>query len=416
MTFTDAEYREFSDRVYRLDPKEKNKYAPDMKEGSLVKVKDKEYKIVKIQENSKTDGMQSMAVAPVDKNGNVDTSQIMIAYAGTNPKDWNDLETDLRTVGGFYDKSASPGFSMSSSEGRVAGQLNSAIAFANSVKNDYKDATISTTGHSLGEFLALYIAAENQWKNVGFNGPDPYELLSSDAKDWIKNNPGMLTNFRNRADIICNLMGNGTDAEIKISLNMGIQSLGTYHDLSKWTFDENGNLIIPKNNYNDKATRQQAERLLMADFVMSIYALSVLEKKLSASGGSLTANEKLYLDASQANLIVSTASKSLKMTMTNVIKVYQDAITNAEKVWSDCQSKARNVAPDLSEGEIEIALSAVGATKSSIVNEPCEKFRNKINKAKKIGETFDDLASEIKTKIDQVVQQDQDLARQISTS
>ena len=87
MTFTDAEYREFSDRVYRLDPKEKNKYAPDMKEGSLVKVKDKEYKIVKIQENSKTDGMQSMAVAPVDKNGNVDTSQIMIAYAGTNPKD-----------------------------------------------------------------------------------------------------------------------------------------------------------------------------------------------------------------------------------------------------------------------------------------------------------------------------------------
>lgn len=82
------------------------------------------------------------------------------------------------------------------------------------------------------------------------------------------------------------------------------------------------------------------------------------------------------------------------MTMTNVIKVYQDAITNAEKVWSNCQSKARNVAPDLSEGEIEIALSAVGATKSSIVNEPCEKFRNKINKAKKIGETFDDLASE----------------------
>lgn len=72
---------------------------------------------------------------------------------------------------------------------RYLGQLKSAVEFAQEVKRDYGHAEISTTGHSLGEYLALYIAAENQWKNVGFNGPDPYELLSLEAKKWFKENP-----------------------------------------------------------------------------------------------------------------------------------------------------------------------------------------------------------------------------------
>ena len=38
-----------------------------------------------------------MAVAPI-KNNQVDTSEIVIAFGGTNPKDLNDLKTDLNTV------------------------------------------------------------------------------------------------------------------------------------------------------------------------------------------------------------------------------------------------------------------------------------------------------------------------------
>ncbi len=72
---------------------------------------------------------------------------------------------------------------------KTAGQINSAIAFANEVKKEYGEAAISTTGHSLGGFLALYVAAEKQWKNVGFNGPDPYDLLSPEAKNGWKKIP-----------------------------------------------------------------------------------------------------------------------------------------------------------------------------------------------------------------------------------
>ena len=40
-------------------------------------------KDAKTQDNT-DNGMQAMAVAPMDKDGNVDTSQVVIAYAETN--------------------------------------------------------------------------------------------------------------------------------------------------------------------------------------------------------------------------------------------------------------------------------------------------------------------------------------------
>lgn len=413
MSITDKNYNKMSDVVYWLDPNDKDKYAPDLKENSIIVDGNKEFKILKIQENSKTDGMQAMAVAPIDKKGNVDTSQIVISYAGTNPKDLKDLETDLRTVGGFYDKTVSPGFSSTPSQQRLEGQLNSAIDFADKIGRDYKGATITTTGHSLGEFLALYIAAENQWKNVGFNGPDPYELLSPDAKKWIKNNPGMLTNYRNRADMIGNLMGNGTGAEIKISMEMGLQSLGTYHDLGKWTFDKDGRLIIKNNDYNKGAIQEQAERQLRNQFILGMYTLEMLKKKFTASGGGLSTNEQIYLDNSQALAVVQYASSEFEAVMTNTVKIYQDGIRELEELWQKIYSKAFSDVPDLNYGEVMDVLESTGSTERSIVTEPNEKFREKIQKAKKMSEQFNQLASEIKGKISELVQRDQELARQL---
>jgi len=83
----------FSDKVYRLDPNDDKKYDSDMTEGTIFKI-DKKYKILKIQENSGSDGMQAMAVAPLDEKGNVETSQVVISYAGTNTSDIKDIENE----------------------------------------------------------------------------------------------------------------------------------------------------------------------------------------------------------------------------------------------------------------------------------------------------------------------------------
>lgn len=413
MNITDKNYNKISDAVYWLDPNDKKKYDPTLKKDAVRRLGGNKFKVLKIQENSKTDGMQAMAVAPLDKNGNVDTSQIVIAYAGTNPTDLNDLETDVRTIGGFFDKTASPGFSLSPNEARISGQLNSAIDFANSVKREYSRATISTTGHSLGEFLALFIAAENQWGNVGFNGPDPYELLSNEAKKWLKENPGLLTNYRNRGDMLGNAMGNGTGAEIKISMDMGLQSLGTYHDLGKWTFDKDGCLIIKNSDYNKKAIQEQAAHQLRKQFMTSMDSLKLLKKKLTASSGGLSMNEKIYLDDRQALAVVKYVATEFEEVMKQTLKIYQDGIKELEELWQKIHSKAFTNVPDLSYGEIIAVLESTGSTERSIVTETSQKFRDKIQKVKKMSEEFNQLVSEIKGKIAELVQRDQELARQL---
>nr|WP_071866315.1 hypothetical protein [Enterococcus mundtii] len=103
MKFTDEQYNKFSEKVYWLDPNNKQ-YNPDMRENAMITDGKNEFKILKLRENSKTDGMQAMAVAPLDEKGNVDTSQVVISYAGTNKSDIKNIETDLRTIGGFFDK------------------------------------------------------------------------------------------------------------------------------------------------------------------------------------------------------------------------------------------------------------------------------------------------------------------------
>ncbi|WP_375152183.1 hypothetical protein [Enterococcus mundtii] len=93
MTITDQDYQTYSDVVYWTDPNNKKKYDSSLKEGAITYNR---YRIqnTKTQENSKTDGMQAMAVAPLDEKGNIDTSQIVISYAGTNTSDIKDIENE----------------------------------------------------------------------------------------------------------------------------------------------------------------------------------------------------------------------------------------------------------------------------------------------------------------------------------
>ena len=226
--------------------------------------------------------MQAMAVAPVLK-GKVDTSEIVIAYAGTNPGDNLDIRTDIQTVivGSKQLDTSTP---FKPADSLIDGQVITAEKFAKDVKNDYPDAVITTTGHSLGEFLALYVAAENGWKNVGFNGPDPYKILSDDAKVWVEENSGMLFNYRNKKDwVLGNHGGNGTGAEILIDMDMSVPIKDTLkfesHNLSTWEFDEKGQLIIKDTYANKEARLLQAEKLMYARMIECGNAFKEIKSK-----------------------------------------------------------------------------------------------------------------------------------------
>lgn len=425
MNFSEKDYQQLSSTSYWVD-KQHPENTEDLIEGTTIKINGKKVKILKVTDNTEN-GMQAMAVAPIDKNGNVDTSQVIIAYAGTNFDDYLDVATDAQTVGlssdtlttsekvfsGIVDANH-PSNNYITQTNTTDAQSITALQFAEETKKLYPNSSVSTTGHSLGEYLALMVAAENKWLNVGFNGPDPYGILSAEAKAWLKENSGMLTNYRNRGDAIGNLMGNGTNAEIKISLYLGLNPFkGVFHSLSTWTFDKEGNLIIPKNDYNTKATQQQAEHYLMTAFVRGVYTLGSLKHKFQSSGGGISTSEQIYLDDSQALAVVKLASSEFELVMSDAVKIYQDGIKELETLWQKTKSKALTSAPDLSHSDVMAILEASGASERIIVTLPSELFRTKIAKAKKMSEEFKQLVSEIKGKIAELVQRDQELARQL---
>ena len=90
---TERDFRYIVDDVYAVDSL---KVKVPLKEGAIVA--QGKFKIIAPPVDNTSNGMQAMAVAPVDKNGNVDYSHIVIAYAGTNKDDHLDIDTDIQSI------------------------------------------------------------------------------------------------------------------------------------------------------------------------------------------------------------------------------------------------------------------------------------------------------------------------------
>ena len=89
----EKDYRYIADDVYKVDAlKVSRPYSKD----DLVA--NDRFKVLSNPIDNTSNGMQAMAVAPVDKNGNVDYSHVVIAYAGTNKDDIKDLGTDVQSL------------------------------------------------------------------------------------------------------------------------------------------------------------------------------------------------------------------------------------------------------------------------------------------------------------------------------
>ncbi|MCC9086620.1 hypothetical protein LOS19_09535 [Enterococcus faecium] len=115
MTITDKQYKGISNKVYWLDPKHPQ-YSKSYKEGAIKNFGETKFQILKIKNSF--DGMQAMAVAPI-KNGKVDISQVVIAFAGTNLSDWKDLETDARSVMNLYGNRPGASFSEKATTNKI---------------------------------------------------------------------------------------------------------------------------------------------------------------------------------------------------------------------------------------------------------------------------------------------------------
>ncbi|MBL1226565.1 hypothetical protein IW510_15680 [Enterococcus sp. BWR-S5] len=335
-----------------------------------------------------------MAVAPI-VNGKPDYNQISIVAAGTDPSQkttdvWSAL---FNGKAPFHEE----------------GQLGVAEDFVNRV-NDVDGYTVTQlSGYSQSAYM-LEVGGRLGIPTTVFNGWFIYNNLSPEARKFIKENPHLFINYRHNKDMTTFL--NDFNSSLYTGEDFGtiIWVEGDSHNIKGWEFDKNGRLIVNGDSQEKRAVKLAQ---IQNQSALAMYSLSLLRDRLKASGGSLSANEEIYLNNSQALLAVSAASQTMKTGLASVIKLYQDAIVETEQLWTDGLQRARSIGTDLNESEIIEALASAGATEASVVTEPTAFYEKKIAKAKQMGESFDALVSEIQSGIEKLVQSDRDLASQL---
>ncbi|WP_460633995.1 hypothetical protein [Leifsonia lichenia] len=200
-------------------------------------------------------GLQAIAVAPL-VDGLPDFSHVCVSFAGTNPGHHADISADAQIVIG--------------GETATATQAGQALAYAESiraeVREQYPDATFSTVGHSLGGYLALYVAGELHWSATTFNAPDPWDAMSRESQNWLREQIAAGTNpfrnFVNEWDVIGNVRGNGTGAASYVSGERGLAAMD-YHNLETgFHFDADG--AITGAGVDGRSTFEITENLLGA--------------------------------------------------------------------------------------------------------------------------------------------------------
>ena len=246
---TEEQLKNISDTVYLLDSSRKD-FRPDLRTNVSIDFdSDKpnlgKYKILKVEDNQEN-GMQAMAVAPIGADGQPDYSQIIITYAGTNFGDNRDRSTDIEMIGfGQTDK-----MSYRDSNGGikvVESQAVSALRFAEEVRKQYRNAQITTTGHSLGESLAMFVALKNGWDNMGSHGPDIHNMISPEELAYMRAHPEQFRNYRGNYDYIGGITGNATVTGIHLDYGFGMYT----HNLTYLQFNQlqqiihgNGDVVL----------------------------------------------------------------------------------------------------------------------------------------------------------------------------
>lgn len=273
---SERDFQAFSNGAYDI-----NKENTKIKEGKIFNSSSRDFKILAV-ENNKDNGMQAMAVAPVDSNGEVDTSQIVIAYAGTDKDEYSDILTDKnqvirgeKTPLEFYELQNPSQYRLPSAKNKLAvdplisstmttnplissikkivipNQLETSEKFAEKIKKEYPYSDIDFTGHSLGGYMAIRTAIKNKSRATVFNAPDPANTLSKEEIKFALNNPSLIKNYRNPRDPIGHFGGNRLGTAIYVDSiidHQGIIDFSTildvYHAIASWdNFDDDGNLV-----------------------------------------------------------------------------------------------------------------------------------------------------------------------------
>ena len=397
---TERDFRYIVDDVYAVDSL---KVKVPLKEGAIVA--QGKFKIITPPVDNTSNGMQAMAVAPVDKNGNVDYSHVVIAYAGTNKDDIKDLETDVQSLGLGRDKlQLRSGLNSAKVvDSQFVTALNYAKEVEEEVRQKHPSAKITTAGHSLGESLAMYVALKRGYANVGYNGPDIHNLISKEEIKYMQEHPEQFRNYRHKYDVIGNITGNTTQTAIYPYIYPAKDNWGDkleYHNLSQWKFDENGQLVDldGKRVTNLKVTA-------LAEATAGMYRYQKIKSYLSADG--LSSKEEIYLDSLQGMALGEGMANAARAGADDIKHLQEEVVSKVQELWNQLDFSSFRY---LSYDEVLSTFASAGVTQDTIVGSVEQDFEQMNQKAEKLATDFDTLNQQIIQVIENKLATDKELA------
>ena len=401
MKITDKNYNDIVDGVYNVDA---GKVKRPWRDDKIFKSNGQTFRVLSAKDNT-SNGMQAMAVAPVDKNGNVDYSHVVIAYAGTNKDDIKDLGTDVQSLGLGRDKLQSRSGLNSAKvvDSQFVTALNYAKEVEEEVRQKHPSAKITTAGHSLGESLAMYVALKRGYANVGYNGPDIHNLISKEEIKYMQEHPEQFRNFRHKYDVIGNITGNTTQTAIFPYIYPAKDNWGDkleYHNLSQWRFDENGQLVDldGKRVTNLKVTA-------LAEATAGMYRYQKIKSYLSADG--LSSREEIYLDSLQGMALGEGMANAARAGADDVKHLQEEVVSKAQELWNQLDFSSFRY---LSYDEVLSTFASAGVTQDTIVGSVEQDFEQMNQKAEKLATEFDTLNQQIIQVIESKLTTDKELA------
>ncbi|MCU4970429.1 cytoplasmic protein [Bacillus toyonensis] len=181
---TDEDYFELSSKVYKDEFLEKGKKI----EGANGQA----WRIIEFIDADKEkvkNGLQAIAVVPAKdyKKNKTHYETIIFAFRGTEPKQLADFETDIDQIT-FGIKTHSKVITPSNSQTikpDSATSFNTGLEWVDKVNKTYQPTYVHATGHSKGGAEADYVASERNFYATTWAAPNPYGLLSPEAKKRV---------------------------------------------------------------------------------------------------------------------------------------------------------------------------------------------------------------------------------------
>ena len=347
-----------------------------------------------------------------------DSGEVIIAYTGTNPS--ADIAKDVATDAG--------GIIMA-----LGNHCDEAFKFYERIRQRYGD-NITLTGHSLGGNVAQMVALEyNAPRTVVYNSAPLYLEGLIKSKDKIID---YLTPWDSAREKIINKQKTFTGQVVRIRTqddplnNVSIPLLGVYLGEDYLLENSGGHSIDPditgdKNQINqikDILEKQSPEKMTGLE-KKNYETLKKLQgvkngllKQLNTkflSDGSISSHEMFFLDSVQATAVATAMTESVSNGHSEIEAVAKKAVTDAETLY-DKSKEVPWFVTELTNDEIEDVYVESGVTYDSIVGETQRHFDKKVSKSAAIVKAFTDLESNIQKGVEQAVEGDESLARDIN--